>query len=222
MSKSLESLIIEPPKTATASMIWLHGLGADGHDFANIVPQFNTAGNSHWRFILPHAPLRPITLNNGVEMRAWYDIRSLENLREEDEAGIVDSQRLINQLIDAECAKGIDSQHIVLVGFSQGGAMALFSGLRYRKRLGGVIALSAYLPFAQQIPVTHHTPIFMGHGKLDTIVPLRLGKYSAEQLQQHQLPITWREYPIGHHLCPEELADIQQWLTTKEQGNQLS
>lgn len=222
MSKSLESLIIEPPKTATASMIWLHGLGANGHDFADMVPQFNAAENRHWRFILPHAPLRPITLNNGAEMRAWYDIRSLESLREEDEVGILDSQRLITQLIDNECAKGIDSQQIILAGFSQGGAMALFSGVRYPKPLRGIIALSAYLPFAQEISVIHHPPIFMGHGKLDNIVPIRLGKYSAEQLQQHQLPIAWHEYPIGHHLCPEELVDIQQWLTTREQSNQTS
>lgn len=218
MTQALEAIIKQPRGNANASLIILHGLGADGHDFVDIIPQLQLPETTRMRFIFPNAPVRPVTINNFMEMRAWYDIKSLENLREEDETGIYTSQQLINQLISEEIKQGIAAKRIFIAGFSQGGAMSLFSGLRYPETLGGIMALSAYLPFVDRIateihPDNQQTPIFIAHGSQDFVVPVRLGQYTFERLKQLELPVEWHEYPMEHTLCLEEIRDINQWLS---------
>ena len=218
MNNSLEGITILPTKSAAGSVIWLHGLGADGHDFADIIPKLSLPKDLHLRFIFPHAPIRPITLNSGMCMRAWYDIYSLSDLSREDKEGIAQAQRSINQLIEEEISKGVLSNHIVLAGFSQGGAMALHTGLRYLKSLAGIIALSTYLPLADQVAVeasvvNKKIPIFIAHGNSDPILPLTLGKQTFQLLNQLGYPVEWQDYTMGHQLCYEEIKAIGKWLS---------
>ncbi len=213
----LETIIKEPHNPANQCIIMLHGLGASGEDFVDISAQLTFPENSHMRFVFPHAPIRSITINNHFKMPAWYDIKNLENLREEDKAGIVTSQQAINQLIQQQRKQGIAAEKIFLAGFSQGGAMALFTGLRYPEKLGGIIGLSTYLPFVDNIandihPNNCQTPVLMAHGSQDTIVPLQLGKHSFIQLKQLGLPVQWHEYPMAHQVCFEELSHLNKWL----------
>ncbi|QTS83581.1 alpha/beta hydrolase [Coxiella endosymbiont of Amblyomma nuttalli] len=221
MNKSLKKIIIPPIKTAIGSVIWLHGLGADGHDFTSIIPQLNLPRNLYLRFIFPHAPLRPITINAQVRMRAWYDIYNLEDLsRREDEIGIVHTQQSINKLLEEEIAQGIPSEHIVLAGFSQGGAVALYVGLRYLKPLGGIFALSTYLPLADKLTeeasqASHHTPIFMAHGDADPVLPFIFGYQAFQRLKQLNYLIEWHSYPMGHQISIEEIRTIGKWLTSR-------
>lgn len=214
---SLEKITKDSKTKATGSVIWLHGLGADGHDFVDIVPQLRLPEDLSIRFIFPHAPIRPVTVNAKMRMRAWYDIYSLNDLANEDEAGILQTEKSIDELIRAEIDNGIASDRIILAGFSQGGAMALFSGLRYPKPLGGILALSTYLPLANHSPLNpanQQIPIFMAHGRFDPVLPLSLGQQSYALLKKLNYPIEWHEYPMEHQVCYEEIIAAGQWLST--------
>lgn len=214
----LDYIEIKPKTKALASVIWLHGLGADGHDFVDIVPQLNLPHNLPVRFIFPHAPMRPITINSGYVMRAWYDIKRLDTLREaEDAKGIHDSAKNICALIEHEEQQGIESDKIILAGFSQGGAMALHVGLRYPKKLAGILALSAYLPLADSLPAeradeNQNTEIMVIHGTHDPIIPVELAYASKEFLIENGYKIDWRTYSMQHAVCPQEVNDISQKL----------
>lgn len=207
--------IIEPPKPATASIIWLHGLGADGHDFEPIVPSLP---NQHTRFIFPHAPERPITINGGMVMPGWYDLYGLDSTAEQDAQGIHESEQLLCQYIAREIEQGIDPQRIILAGFSQGGAIALHTGLRYPQTLGGILALSTYLPLSNTVENEIHTanrkiPIFMAHGEFDPVIPFSYAEKSRTQLEQLGYHIEWHSYQMQHNITPEEIIDISRWLT---------
>lgn len=208
---------LNPNNIATHSIIWLHGLGADGNDFVPIVPALNLPSTISVRFIFPHAPIMPITINNGYEMRAWYDIAHTHLDRKYDEDGIATSQMLINALLSDEEARGIPAKNIILAGFSQGAVMALTTGLCYQKKIGGIIALSGYLPMPDQILHTatianRSTPIFMAHGSQDPMVPVSLGETAKNILQQAGYQITWRSYPMPHTVATEEIQDISTWI----------
>ena len=201
---------VETGANPVASVIWLHGLGADGHDFEPIVPELELP--KPVRFVFPHAPIRPVTLNNGMRMRAWYDIARLGG-GPEDEAGIRESQKLLEDLI-----KGEETGKIVLAGFSQGGAIALQTALRYPQRLAGVLALSTYLPIAGKLAAEKSKanldlPLFMAHGTYDDIIPLTRAKLSREILEQQGYKVEWHEYPMPHSVCSQEIADISAFLS---------
>lgn len=214
---TLETLELTTTESPNASVIWLHGLGADGHDFEALIPELNLPSNLGIRFIFPHAPYRPITINNGYVMRGWYDIASLEINRQEDEQGINESTDLLKNLIETEIVRGIPSQRIILAGFSQGGAIVLNTGLKFEKPLAGIMALSTYLPLADQFAdslftANHNTPVFMAHGLQDEIVNFKTGVASRIQLQNSGLPVQWHDYAMGHSLCQEEIGHIRDWL----------
>ena len=197
-----------------ASVIWLHGLGADGYDFASVVEQFSLP---NIRFIFPHASLIPVTINNGYIMPAWYDLYGLTLGSQEDTAGIETSQKYINSLIQIEIDKGISPSRIVLAGFSQGGAIALHTALRYPQKLAGVLALSTYLPLKSRLATqaqaaNAETPIFMAHGIYDDVISLETCKISLELLQNRQIPVTWHQYDMAHSVCTEEIDDIRRFL----------
>jgi phospholipase/carboxylesterase len=211
----LDSLQLGPRGQAAASVIWLHGLGADGHDFQPIVPELGLPDSV--RFIFPHAPIRPVTLNGGLPMRAWYDILSLGEPRTEDDVGIRNSERQVRRLIEREASHGVTPERIVLAGFSQGGAIALHAGLRYPQRLAGIMALSTYLPLAASLegersPANADTPVFMAHGRFDQIVVAAYGQRSREYLEALGQPVEWRDYPMEHSVSIEEIRDIADWL----------
>lgn len=202
------------------AIIWLHGLGADGNDFVPIVNELSIPPEASIRFVFPHAPERPVTINNGFVMRAWYDIYHSDIERQQDETGIRASQKAIDQLIEREVERGIPSQNIFLAGFSQGGAMALHAGLRQTLPLAGIIALSCYLPLAEMLSsevseVNASIPILMMQGIYDPIVPFTLAIYSREKLLSAKYPLEWHEYPMVHSVCAEEVADISRWLQAK-------
>lgn len=200
-----------------ACIIWLHGLGADGHDFEPIVPELQLPVALPLRFIFPHAPYRPVTINGGYEMRAWYDIAVEPRGFRQDEAHIRESARHVSELIAGQCAAGVDSRRIVLAGFSQGAALALHTGLRHPQPLAGVMALSMPIPLPDRIPDELHAanaalPVFLAHGTSDAIVPYAMGEFGHRLLQQLKLPVEWHSYNMPHSVCAEELADIRAWL----------
>lgn len=204
------------PDEADYVVIWLHGLGADGHDFEPLVPELGVEDKAV-RFIFPHAPVQPITVNSGMPMRAWYDIRSPQIQQHEDHEGIRTSQQAVKALIARQREAGIESGHIMLAGFSQGGAIALHTGLRHPEPLGGILALSTYLPLVQEFEQQRHSanqsvPIFMAHGKNDPIVPLGLAEDSRYYLEQAGYQVDWYVYAMQHQVCIEEIADISGWL----------
>jgi len=212
---------IETGSNPTGSIIWLHGLGADGHDFEPIVPELNLDGVRSLRFIFPHAPVRSVTINGGMSMRAWYDILTLDRDGPQDDAGILDSHDRLLALIERECERGIEAKHIVLAGFSQGGAIASFTAVKHPQPLGGLMALSTYVPLHSRLAddlqdtdqsQTRSLPIFMAHGTADPVLPIELGKQSEQFLQQAGFSVDWHEYPMAHGVCPQEIADIRQWL----------
>ena len=197
------------------AVIWLHGLGADGHDFEPIVPALSLTAPV--RFVFPHAPVRPVTVNFGTPMRAWYDILALDRMTVEDEAGIRASQAAVAALIEDELARGIDSKRIILAGFSQGGAIALHTGLRFPRALGGIMVLSAYLPLretlaAERADANTVTPILMAHGSYDPVLPEALAVESLRSLEQQGYAVEWHSYPMAHMVCGEEIQDISRWL----------
>jgi phospholipase/carboxylesterase len=199
------------------TVIWLHGLGADGHDFEPIVPYLGMDSMAATRFVFPHAPVRPVTINGGMRMRAWYDIRGMQVSRDQDEAGIEHSAALVRALIARENERGIPCSRIVLAGFSQGGAIAVHVALRYPERLAGLLALSTYLLFpdrlaAERSRANADVPVFVGHGSLDPTVPLAMGQALVDTLQALACPVTWRRYPIPHSVSQEEIDDTGAWL----------
>ena len=216
----LDTIEIQTAPNPRAAVIWLHGLGADGNDFAPIVPGLGLRESPGIRFIFPHAPMRPVTVNNGYVMRAWYDVTAgdLEGRsRQVDENGVRASQAAVENLIAHENRRGIAARDIVLAGFSQGGAIALQTGLRHRERLAGVMALSTYLPLANTLPAeaaaqNKDVPIFYAHGTYDPMIPLAMATASRDRLRAFGYPVEWHEYPMQHAVCPEEMADIGQWL----------
>ena len=204
-----------------ASVIWLHGLGADGHDFEPIVPELGLSPDDGIRFVFPHAPVRPVTINGGMTMRAWYDIRTFDRDGPQDEAGIRESALLLERLIERERQRGSDYQRIVVAGFSQGGAIALHTVLRFPQRLAGLMALSTWLPLAQSFreEVTESVdaalrklPIFMAHGSFDPVLPIEFGKTTRAALQSAGFNVEWHEYPMGHAVCAEEISAVRRWL----------
>lgn len=216
-SKPLETVIVETAPDPQFSIIWMHGLGADGHDFEPLVPELIDAATPALRFIFPHAPVRPVTINNGYQMRAWYDIVGIDRRAREDGAGIAASAAQVGALIRAENARGIATNRIVLAGFSQGGAMALQVATRYPEKLAAVIALSCYLPLAREFATDRSaanlaTPIYMAHGTQDPVVPFALGDESRRILDGTGYRIEWHAYPMPHSLCEQEVADLRTFL----------
>jgi phospholipase/carboxylesterase len=220
MSDLLESIEIESAAKPMASVIWMHGLGADGNDFVPIVRELDLAGAQAIRFIFPHAPMQPVSINNGHVMRAWYDVSfgDLEGKsRRADEKGVRASQRAIEQLIEREEQRGIPGSNIVLAGFSQGGAIALHTGVRHPRTLAGIMALSTYLPLAESLAqeasaANRKTPIFMAHGTQDPVVPYAMGVNSKSFLERADYAVEWHEYPMPHSVCLEEVRDAGAWL----------
>lgn len=216
-SHELESIQVETGPNPTVSVIWLHGLGADGNDFVPIVRELDLAGCPAIRFVFPHAPTMPITINNGYVMRAWYDILGMDLVQREDEAGLRRSQRMVEHLIAREKARGIPSNRIVLAGFSQGCAMALQTGLRHPEKLAGLLCLSGYLPLHATLPAerhdaNHHTPIFLAHGRGDPIVPFDRAEKSRDFLKVLGYDVEWHAYPMQHEVCMDEIDDISAWF----------
>ncbi len=215
--KPLETVTVETGPNPTFSIIWMHGLGADGHDFEPLVPELLEDGMPVIRFVFPHAPVRPVTINNGYEMRAWFDIIGIDRRSAEDFAGINASAQALVGLIQRENERGIATNRIAIAGFSQGGAMALHIATRHPQEFAGVIALSCYLPLARELLQAHNaanlgTPIFMAHGVQDPVVPIALGEDSREALQAAGYSVEWHRYPMPHALCEPEVADLRAFL----------
>ncbi|MEX0732631.1 MAG: alpha/beta fold hydrolase [Aquisalimonadaceae bacterium] len=213
----LETVESGAKDAARASVIWLHGLGADGHDFEPIVPELRLPSELGVRFVFPHASVRPVTLNGGMAMRAWYDIITLGGGARQDAAGIQESAAQVQALMARENARGVADERIVLAGFSQGGAIALHLALRHPRKLAGMMALSTYLPLtdtaeAERVDANADTPILMCHGTMDPVVELRMGETSRETLATLGYPVEWHTYPMGHQVCMEEINDISRWL----------
>jgi phospholipase/carboxylesterase len=212
-----ETIEVETGPFPAAAIIWLHGLGADGHDFEPLVPELNWPGAPDLRFVFPHAPVRPVTLNGGMPMRAWYDIVSLTGARDHDRAGIEDSVSQAAALIRRERERGIAADRIVVAGFSQGGAIALLAALRHPERLAGLVALSTYLLLDHRLERDAHEsnrdlPVFFGHGSYDPMVPCGLGELAADRLRELGCAVEWRSYTMPHSVCPQEVVDLTAWL----------
>ena len=210
-------VVIEPSKPATAAVVWLHGLGADGHDFEPVAAELGRGGLDDIRFVFPHAPVRPVTINGGMEMRAWYDIAGPDLDRRADEEGVRASAGIARGLVDEQVARGIAGERIVLAGFSQGGAIALYAGLRFPFRVAGILALSAYLPAAKSLAVEAHAanrdvPIFLAHGSQDPVIALALSEHSRAAMADLGYIVEVHTYPMPHSVCAEEIRDIANWL----------
>jgi phospholipase/carboxylesterase len=213
----LETIEIETAPSPTAAIIWLHGLGADGHDFEPVVPEIVRHRERAWRFVFPHAPIRPVTINGGMSMRAWYDIVGFERSVAEDAAGFLATDALVRELIAREERRGIPARRVVLAGFSQGGAVTLYTGLRYPERLAGLMALSCYLPFgarleAERSAVNEGVPIFVAHGVDDPVLPIGMGVQARDTLKELGYAVEWHQYRMPHSVCQPEMADIRQYL----------
>lgn len=211
----LDSIEIETGHAPSLAVIWLHGLGADGHDFEPIVPELRLGVPT--RFVFPHAPVRPVTINGGMAMRAWYDILGFDRRAREDAAGINASAAAVTELIDRELERGVPSDRIVLAGFSQGGAIALHTALREKRPLAGVLALSTYLPLAaalagERSAENSRVPLFMAHGTADTVLPLSLAESSRAVLEGLGYAVDWHAYPMAHSVCVDEIRAISAWL----------
>jgi phospholipase/carboxylesterase len=217
MPPAPDAIEIETAPAPRASIIWLHGLGADGHDFEPIVPELQLPATLPVRFVFPHAPMRPVTINGGMVMRAWYDVVDAGGARREVEPGVRESQRRIEALIERERSRGTPAGAVVLAGFSQGGAMALHVGLRYPERLAGILALSCFLPLADTLAAEasaahRETPVFMAHGTHDPLIPLARGVQARDLVAALGYRVSWHQYPMPHAVCAEEIADIARWL----------
>jgi len=215
-----DAVILAPAAPVSASVIWLHGLGADGHDFVPIVPELKLPPSPGVRFVFPHAAIRPVTLNMGMRMRAWYDIKTLTAEGRTDEAGLRESIARVGALIAAERTFGIASERIVIAGFSQGGATALHAALRHPEPLAGVLALSCYLPLqaalaAELADANQAMPILMCHGQQDPVLPIALGRAARDWLRAAGYRVEWKEYPMQHQVCLPEIQDIAAWLRTR-------
>ena len=213
----LETVEVTTGPQPQGTVIWLHGLGADGHDFEPAVPHLARRGARALRFVFPHAPVRPVTLNGGMPMRAWYDIVRLNRSGPEDQIGVRASDSAVRALIERENERGVASERIVLAGFSQGGAMALYTGIRHPDKLAGIVGLSCYLPFADKLAAeagsaNRATPIFLAHGSFDEVIELRFGAASRAQLQAAGYDVEWHEYPLAHSVDVEELTAVAAFL----------
>lgn len=226
MTSVLPNITLDTGSNPQHSIIWLHGLGADGGDFVPVAEEMELPVAV--RYIFPHAPMRPVTINGGYVMRAWYDILisaasaeiSASIGRNEDIEGIRESQAEIEKLIAQERQRGIPAKNIYLAGFSQGGAVVLYAGLRHKEKLGGILALSTYLPLKQTLAMeaaaaAKTVPIFMAHGQVDPVIPYAFGRASADALTEQGYTLEWHGYPMPHSVCPEEIRDIEQWLTQR-------
>jgi phospholipase/carboxylesterase len=201
-----------------ASVIWLHGLGDSGDGFAPVAPQLALPSALGVKFIFPHAPVQPVTINGGMEMRSWYDIKSMELDKRADEQGVKDSAAKVAQLIEQEIASGISADKIILAGFSQGGVVSLHLAPRLAHKLGGVMALSTYMCVPEKLQdeaKQHHLNIFMAHGSQDDVVPTSAGRSAFEVLTAHNMEVSWQEYPMAHQVCAAELQAIRQWLIAR-------
>jgi phospholipase/carboxylesterase len=213
----LETIEVETAPTPDAAVIWLHGLGADGHDFESLVPEIVRRGERAWRFVFPHAPVRPVTLNNGMRMRAWYDILGFDRTAAEDVPGFRATDAEVRALIVREAGRGIPPARVVLAGFSQGAAVTLYTGLRYPERLAGLMALSGYLPVrgtlaAERTAANDGVPLFMAHGLEDPVLPIGMGLESRDFLKTLGITVEWHQYRMPHSLCQPEIDDIRQFL----------
>lgn len=213
----LETVEVTTGPDPVAAIIWLHGLGADGHDFEPAVPQLLWPGAPPLRWVFPHAPLREVTLNGGMQMRAWYDILSIDSDRGHDVVGIEQSVSQVASLVQREQRRGIHPHRVLVAGFSQGGAIAIHLALRYPQRLAGLIALSTYMVHSDRLrlqahPINRDLPVFMAHGRMDGVVPLLMGVAAADALRAWGYPLEWHDYPMAHAVCPEEIAHIRAWL----------
>ena len=216
MAELLDAIQLETGRDPERSVIWLHGLGADGRDFVPIVGELALPA-APIRFVFPHAPVQPVTINNGMSMRAWYDIVADDLARREDERGVRASQGLVEALVARERERGVPAARIVLAGFSQGGAISLQTGLRHPERLAGIMALSTYVPIAATLEAERNAanadvPIFMAHGTQDPIIPLASARRSRELLERLGYPVEWHEYAMPHSVSPQEIDDIGAWL----------
>lgn len=213
----LESVEMETAPSPGAAVIWMHGLGADGHDFLDVPPLLGLPKSLTVRFVFPHAPMQPVTINGGMVMRAWYDVTLAGGARQGDEQGLRASQRAIEALIARERARGVPARRLVLAGFSQGGAMTFQAGLRHPERLAGLMALSCYLPLAESLPAEAHAanrdvPIFFAHGTGDAAIPIARARSGRQALAALGYAVEWHEYPMPHSLCDAEIRDIGAWL----------
>lgn len=219
MTLELQTIEVLPKIQQQYSVIWLHGLGADGHDFEALVPELDLPADHGIGFIFPNAPIQAVTINGGMEMRSWYDILEMSLARKVDIEGIYQSSTLIEQLINKEINKGIATENILLAGFSQGGVIALHTALRFADKLAGVMALSSYLPTIDQVKTeasieNQAIPIFMAHGTMDPMVDIQIAKQAFQGLEQLNYPVSWQEYPMQHSVCMEEVADISTFIKT--------
>ncbi|TEW54597.1 carboxylesterase [Psychromonas sp. RZ22] len=215
--KNLERIVIEPATSATSCVIWLHGLGDSGAGFSPIVPVLKLPKNHSIRFVFPHAPEQAVTLNQGAVMRSWYDIKSMDLHNRADIAGVLDSEQAIHALIQEQLNSGINSDSIILAGFSQGGVMSLFTGLRYPQKLAGILAMSCYLPNGDQLPLqlsatNKHTPILQHHGEQDDVVPFSAGQMANQLLLENGYQTQWTSYAMGHTVVMEQLEEISTWI----------
>lgn len=218
--KNSNEIILEPVAPARSAVIWLHGLGAAGSDFVPLVPALDLPADAAIRFIFPHAPMRPVTLNGGMPMRAWYDIVGLSTGDTQDDAGIRGSEQIVRGYLDQQLAAGIPASRIVLAGFSQGGAMTLHSGLRLPQAIAGLIALSSYVPLHDKLDeeataAGRQTPIFIAHGDRDPVVPFAWGEGSASGLRARGYQVEWHRYAMAHEVCEDEIADIGRFLRAR-------
>ena len=218
--ESEQAVILEPAQPATAAVVWLHGLGADGFDFVPVVNELRLPDSLAVRFIFPHAPQRPVTINGGMRMRAWYDILALQLTGPEDEAGVRDGGRIATGFLDAQREVGIAADKLIIAGFSQGGAIALHAGLRYPHALAGILALSTYLPIRETLAAEKHaanakTPIQMMHGSFDPVLPMALGVGSRDLLREAGYEVAWQDYPMQHQVCLEQIQLISAWLQAR-------
>ncbi|MFQ6004898.1 MAG: alpha/beta hydrolase [Woeseia sp.] len=216
-----ESVEVGGGETPDGTVIWLHGLGADGHDFEPIVPELRLERQVDLRFVFPHAPVRPVTINGGVPMRAWYDVISLDRAGPQDETGIRESASSLENLIEREHERGLPFNRIVLAGFSQGGAIALHTAMRFPNRLAGLLALSTWMPLETSIneevvgnpdSQPRDLPVLMAHGSFDPMLPIRAGLHARDVMQEAGFDVLWRDYPMAHAVCAEEIAEIRSWL----------
>ncbi|MFT5591402.1 MAG: phospholipase/carboxylesterase [Bradyrhizobium sp.] len=213
----LDCIVLDTAPNPTAAVIWLHGLGADGNDFAPVVRELDLSGCPAIRFVFPHAPTMPVTVNNGYVMRSWYDILGTDLVRREDEDGLRKSQVAIEQLIAHHIASGIPASRIVLAGFSQGCAMTLQTGLRHPEQLAGLLCLSGYVPLNAKLarerhPANQHTPVFLAHGESDPVIPIARAEQSRDLLLSLGYAVEWHNYPMQHSLCPQEINAIGAWF----------
>jgi phospholipase/carboxylesterase len=222
--ETTDEVTLVPAQTPVASVVLLHGLGADGWDFVPIVAELGLPETLPVRFVFPHAPVRPVTVNNGYEMRAWYDIKAFTPEGRADAAGLAESTRRVNEYLKTESARGVEPSRIVLAGFSQGGAVALSGGLRFGERLAGLLALSTYLPYPETLAAgksaaNSDVPILMCHGRMDPVVPVSMGLEARDVLKAQGYAVEWHEYPMQHEVCAEELAVIGRWLRARLSGS---